>query len=289
MNHDNLISLSVWKSNGSLEDFLKELSYSKNQQKKYLPKKYLTRKIKDKEELLLPIDLINHLKINPQYIGQKIKILYEDNKFLVLNKPSKLHCHPLNYSETNNCLSFLASQNIKLENKDFYDRTLLYRLDFETSGVLVLTKKQSDYEYIREHFHTMMKDKIYLAIIEGKDVPLGVLQDHLLPFGSKSHKMKVARGGKLATCEILEAFPHQNQNLTLVKIKLESGLRHQLRVQLSHLGFPILGDTLYGGTQAQRLFLHAYCYRFSYESKEYEFISYEAELFDNFFDLNRVF
>ena len=70
-------------------------------------------------------------------------------------------------------------------------------------------------------------------------------------------------------------------NNSLVLVNLQSGLRHQIRAQLAALGFPILGDELYGGSRAERLFLHAWRYEWS-EIEE----DNSADLFDGFFDLN---
>jgi 23S rRNA pseudouridine1911/1915/1917 synthase len=70
---------------------------------------------------------------------------------------------------------------------------------------------------------------------------------------------------------------------SLLLVKLETGLRHQIRAQLSHLGFPILGDELYGGMKDQRVYLHALKYEWEAEAEAEDS---EAELFDRFFDLN---
>jgi 23S rRNA pseudouridine1911/1915/1917 synthase len=71
---------------------------------------------------------------------------------------------------------------------------------------------------------------------------------------------------------------------SLLMIELKTGLRHQIRAQLSYLGFPILGDELYGGNKAERLYLHAWRYEWS------EFVEdNHMDLFDRFFDLNRAF
>ena len=73
------------------------------------------------------------------------------------------------------------------------------------------------------------------------------------------------------------------KGVSLVLVNLKTGLRHQIRAQLSFLGFPILGDELYGGRKAERVFLHALRYEFSDIVEDSN-----AELFNIFFDLNRA-
>ncbi len=238
-------------------------------------------------EIKIPINILNHLLINPEYEGEAIQTLYEDDLFIAINKPSKIHCHPLSYDEKDNCLSFLSSSH-RLENKSSYDRTLLYRLDYETSGVLTLAKNESDYKEIRENFDEIVIEKIYFAIVEGKGLEKGIHTHHFSASEHKGHKQKEDPIGRSAKLEIWDIIEHENQNLSLVKLKLKTGIRHQIRVQLSHLGHPILGDELYGGSPAKRLFLHAYKYSFRFKDKDYEFTSSQAWLFDEFFNLNSI-
>jgi 23S rRNA pseudouridine1911/1915/1917 synthase len=233
-----------------LSEFLFELGISKNRQKKELPNKELAKEINEREEIELSLNLLNYLQINPNYDGPEIEIIHECDKFIALNKPPKIHCHPLSYNESDNCLSFLVSKGYKLEHREAYDRTLLYRLDYETSGVLVLAKKEEDYHRIRENFKDYASNKIYRARVQGK-VPMGIHELMIKPYGEKGAKMVQADDGQLAQLEVIDSKDGE------VTIKLETGLRHQIRVQLAHLGFPILGDTLYGGYKSERMHLYA--------------------------------
>ena len=83
--------------------------------------------------------------IYPDYEGPDIEVLFENDDVIILNKPPNIHSHPLKYSEQDNCLSFLRQQlkNNKMDvNKKSYDKGLLYRLDYVTSGVLFFIIKK---------------------------------------------------------------------------------------------------------------------------------------------------
>jgi 23S rRNA-/tRNA-specific pseudouridylate synthase len=100
--------------------------------------------------------------------------------------------------------------------------------------------------------------------------------------GSGGERVKVDSKGQLAQLDFETIMTQENKSLVLINLK--HGLRHQIRVQMAEIGFPLLGDEFYGGTSAERLFLH--CWR--YEMDEGVFEDTEAELFDNFFDLNSL-
>jgi 23S rRNA pseudouridine1911/1915/1917 synthase len=254
--------------------------------KRYFSSKEQDRAVRAKDVSRLPLNFVNHSKINPAYVGPEISIISEDDNFLVLHKPPFVHCHPLAYDDKDTLLNFLVTQNKWASlhvNEAHYDRGLLYRLDYETSGVMVLAKNEKTFKYIREHFDTFMKRKFYWAIVEGEFDKDGLWTHHLKASGTKGLKQKVSDHGDPSSFEATLAVMRisSNQGKSLVLVKLKTGLRHQIRAQLAHLGFPILGDELYGGRQADRLFLHALRYEFSEIVEDPN-----AELFNIFFDLN---
>ena len=151
--------------NTSLKNFLRDLNVSGARIKKYnLSKKYLERV---GGECTLPIDILNNLEVNSNFFRRDCRILFEDNNLVAIHKPHNLHSHPLSYSEWDNCLSFLRSsgrRDLLQVNKNSYDRGLLYRLDFGTSGVIIFSKHESEIN----NFRTNPKNKYYLAIVQGK-------------------------------------------------------------------------------------------------------------------------
>lgn len=262
----------------SLEELLINIySPSKNKLKQFFPKNFLVKKLRARDEVSIPVNFANDKEINPIYEGPELEILFEDEKFLALNKPANIFIHPLTYEEKNNCLSFLRSKNlVNLNvNKNNYDRGLLYRLDFETSGVIVFVKNEADYDLLRASFNQLTKEKIYKALVNGKYTGNTRLENYLKPFGPNGQKMVEAKkeDGDLAVLEILNSEYKEDENQSLLTIKLHQGLRHQIRAQLMIAGHPIVGDLLYGGSEYFRLCLHAHKYLISYQDKNYQFTS----------------
>lgn len=273
----------------SLKDALQRaIGCSGQQIKRYFSSKQQDHEIRAKDISRLPLDLVNHLQINPHYDGPPMKILAETDEYIALHKAPEIHCHPQKYSDTNTVLNYLVTQNYWKSlniNQENYDRGLLYRLDYETSGVLILAKNASLLKAVRNDFKTEMKRKFYWAIVEGNFDKDGLWTHYLRSKGSKGSKQEVfdqkvdeSLEGSLSVLKLMES-----EGKSLLLINLKSGLRHQIRAQMAHLGFPLLGDELYGGKKAERLFLHAL---------RYEWIDViedrEAELFNSFFDLNRA-
>ncbi len=276
-----------WLHEGpTLKEALQDLLGSSGQVlKRHFSSKQLTRKVEARDLISLPLDYVNHLAINPIFEGPDPRIIQETADYLVLHKPPFLHCHPLCYSDKDTLLNFLSREN-KLEtllvNRDNYDRGLLYRLDYETSGVIVLAKKDSILNGFRKDF-SRMKSKYYWAIVNGDFDRDGSYEHFFRATGVKGHKQVVtdipkpdSTSGKLKVKKVME-----KEGKSLLLIKLETGLRHQIRAQLSFLGFPILGDELYAGKKEDRLFLHALKYEWETEAEDEE-----AELFGRFFDMN---
>lgn len=281
------VELSWLHGESSLKEALKKTFGSSGQLiKRYYSSKEQDRKVNPREVAKLPLSLVNHLKINPEYVGPEVKIITETDDYIVLHKPPGVHCHPLSYDDKDTLLNFLVATN-KWEaiqvNTANYDRGLLYRLDHETSGVMVLAKNERFLKAIRSHFESAMKRKFYWAVVDEDFDKEGRWTHWFRATGQKGVKQKVSDhevyDSQEATLSVLKVTTNQGKALVLVNLK--TGLRHQIRAQLSHLGFPILGDDLYGGKKADRLYLHALRYEFSDTVEDMN-----AELFGVFFDLN---
>ncbi len=273
------IEISPYKFIGTVEDWLLGLGFSRSRLKKYLSKSFLRRLIQDKDVLHLPIDLLNDGKINPEYTGEvKPLVVFEDENFFVLEKPCFCHNHPLAYNEKNNLLSFLRSinrQDLLEINHQNYDRALLYRLDYDTSGVIVFAKKEIIYQKIRKNFTNLIKKKIYHALVCGDFDCDGEHIHYLASAGVGGKKMQIVDPikGAMGKLKARKLAYNKDSNHSLVEIELITGLRHQIRVQFKELGYPLVGDRLYGGEPSQRLCLHALFYSLKWDDKSYEFQS----------------
>lgn len=269
----------------SVEEFLKSyFSCSSSKLKKYFEKSFLNKSLKARSTLKLPINFINEGMINPVYSGGEITILYEDENFLVMNKLPFQYVHPLSYDESDNCLSYLRSKRPELlnVNQGYYDRGLLYRLDYETSGVLIYVKKEKLYQEMRDNFAVVARKKIYRCWVRGECKLSGSFAHSFSSSGEKGMKVIVGDETKYEQVGMLSLKPIRFDNVhhrTLMEVDLQTGLRHQIRAQLAHLGYPLIGDKLYGESEAPRLYLHAQSYQITtlgneliFEKKDPDFL-----------------
>ena len=192
---------TLYDENITVENFLINFfSWSKQFYKKQnFPKLWSEQKVKAKHAYAIPIELINHGKVRaaPREDWHKISILEENDLLLAISKNEKVHSHPLNYSGDDNVLSILLAQgradllNINVEH---YDRCLLYRLDYETSGLLLAAKNDETYRYIRENFSQVMVQKIYRLKCSGAfKIPHGKWIHWIKPIGKNKNKVEALK------------------------------------------------------------------------------------------------
>jgi 23S rRNA pseudouridine1911/1915/1917 synthase len=263
--------------------------------KNNLSKKQLNSPVKKEKPVYVPLNILNRGKVNPVYCGPKINIIHEDENLIAIEKPEFIHGHPLVYEDQLNCLSYLRNigrHEVLKVNEISAEKGMLYRLDLSTSGLLVFLTSDEMYQKWRSDFSTLVHQKIYAAIVQTPGPDIGEYKTWLKPYGPKGSKMVVAKETDEpsfpARLKIIDKIDKENH--TLLKIELQTGLRHQIRSQLSSLGFPILGDELYGGEKSNRIYLHAYNYIFDLPgTHSYNLKAELPELFLNFLDLNRRF
>lgn len=216
-----------------------------------------------KREAAPPID-INKAPRRLKDLEQEI--IYEDQDILVLNKPSGIAVHGgsgvvLGVIET---LRLLRPQAKMLE--------LVHRLDRDTSGCLLVSKKASINKAVQEQFKSKSVRKTYLMLVHGrctfdqKRVDLPLLRDVLMS-GERMVKVNPAGKNSITHFTVLKRY----KNATLILANPLTGRTHQLRVHAKAIGHPIIGDSKYGdreldkllkGPQKHRLYLHAACLRF---------------------------
>jgi len=248
----------------TFEDLLFELGYSKQKVKRIgLSKKERSKLIPFQGEFNIPKELLNYGVINPKFSGgERPVILCEREALLAVHKPSQVHIHPLSYNEHDNLLSFLREEGYskylqQFSNDSLWDGGLLYRLDYETSGLVLLTSSKELYQKVRADKSYISK-KVYLAVVEGEYQEVeGVISHHLSTSGSM---VKEDESGAYCSIEIKVLAKSGEQ--TLLEVSLQEGRRHQIRVQLSLLGYPIWGDSLYGAQKRENGLFGLHCYRY---------------------------
>jgi len=181
-----------------------------------------------------------------------INILYEDNSIIVINKEAGMVTHPAysNYSGT--LVNALLYHTNKLSKTEDRERPgIVHRIDKGTSGLLVIAKNDFSHKFLADQFHEHSIDREYHAICWGtfstkkKIQKSGTIETFIDRSKSDRKKFSVSNSGKVAIThyEVLEEF----KNFSYIKLKLETGRTHQIRVHLSHINHPILGDPTYGG------------------------------------------
>ena len=233
------------------------------------------------------------LEVLPEDIP--LDIVYEDDEIVVINKKSGMVVHPANGNESGtlvNALLYHCRGSLSGIN-GVIRPGIVHRIDKDTSGLLVVAKTDEAHVFLS----SLLKDhgikRVYHAILSGhlKDAS-GTVNAPIARHPVDRKKMAVVKGGKEAITHytVLEEFP----SFTYAKMELETGRTHQIRVHMSHIGHPIIGDTVYGGgktpfekTNSALLdgqILHAKELSFPHP-KTKEIMHFECELPDNFKEL----
>jgi 23S rRNA pseudouridine1911/1915/1917 synthase len=180
-----------------------------------------------------------------------LDIMYEDEHLLVINKPPGLIVHPGAGNATGTLVNALIYHCSDLSNENGPLRPgIVHRLDKDTSGLMLTAKDNRIHASLVKQFEKRTIGKYYLALVWGHmDAPSGDID---LPIGRSARNRKkfaVVEGGRqsLTRYEVLEEF----EFLSLLRLKLETGRTHQIRVHLSHLHHPVFGDPFYGGRNAR--------------------------------------
>lgn len=190
------------------------------------------------------------LEIIPEDIP--IQVLHEDEHLIAINKQAGIICHPARSDQTGTLVNALAFYSNSLSrNTDPFRPGIVHRLDKNTTGVMLVAKQDEAHWRLSLQFERRTVQKIYLAVVEGElaldsdvvDAPIGVHPVVREKFAVmiRENKINVAKEA-ITAYEVAERF----RGYTLVRLFPKTGRTHQLRVHMSHIGHPIVGDNMYG-------------------------------------------
>lgn len=189
--------------------------------------------------------------------ASEVKIIYEDEDLVVIDKPAGITSHPAPGENESTIAEIFAS---KYSGKAQSDRDMVvHRLDKGTSGVMILAKNEKARESLLAQFAARKVAKTYLALVCGKVVPReGVIDMPLARSMIAKNQIAPADEGKDA--KTLYKVVRYYKGFSLVSASPKTGRTHQIRVHFAAIGHPICGDERYGSknTSVGRIFLHAH-------------------------------
>ncbi|WP_315066877.1 RluA family pseudouridine synthase [uncultured Clostridium sp.] len=236
-------------------------------------------KVKSSDEIEVMIDEPELLNVDPEDIP--IDILYEDEDVVVVNKQQGMVVHPAPGNYNGTLVNALLFHCTDLSSINGVVRPgIVHRIDKDTSGVLVVAKNDESHNKLSEQLKDHSMKREYYALVEGRiKNDKGTIDKPLARNKKDRLKIGIVEGGKRAVThyEVIERY----NGYTLIKCILETGRTHQIRVHMASIGFPLVGDPLYGfKKQKFKLkgqMLHAKTLGFIHPSKN-EYIEFTTEL-----------
>ncbi len=215
-----------------------------------------------------------------------IPVIFEDENFLIINKPSGVVVHPFDNSNEETLIDHLKVSHPEIFGITDNTFTLqngtavslggvVHKLDRETSGVMVVAKNQSTFSELKKAFLEHTTKKVYIALIEGT-----IEADSLrinAPLGRNKKSYKQVAFPENPRGELREAITDltvvlRGNAITLVKLEPLTGRTHQLRAHMTYIGHQIVGDKAYGSSvEAERIMLHAQSLTFILDNRQYSF------------------
>ncbi len=226
----------------------------------------------------------------PQLLPQKIPfdILFEDDSLLLISKPPGIVVHPASGNPDQTLVNGLLYHCMEIAGVgDEVRPGIVHRLDKDTSGIMLVAKTSRCHQLLVDAFKERAVDKEYLALVHGF---LREKQGRIVaPIGRhpvQRQKMAVCEehhGRHAASSwEVLEEYA---ENCSLLRIRIETGRTHQIRVHMASIGHPVAGDTLYGRARNTREYprqmLHAHRLQLSHPMSG-ESLDYTAPLWSDF-------
>lgn len=212
-----------------------------------------------------------------------LNIVFEDEHIIVIDKPSGVVSHPSQGFVGPSVPGVLLARGVQLTTSGAQERQgIVQRLDVGTSGLMVLAKSEAAYSTLKQAFRDRVVKKTYHALVQGHPDPsAGTIDTPIARSTKHDYKFTISAEGKAAVThyDTLEMLPAA----ALMKVGLETGRTHQIRVHFAHFRHPLVGDPLYGAdpklAQAldlDRQWLHAKKLGFEHPISG-EFVEFESD------------
>jgi 23S rRNA pseudouridine1911/1915/1917 synthase len=210
-----------------------------------------------RQRLSLRLFQTEELNFEPQW--EPLDVVYDDDFMLIINKPSGLKIHPTEIDEQGTLVHFIAGYYVQTNQQQRI--RVVHRLDQDTSGLVVFAKGEFAQLKLDQAMQAKQIERTYHALVQGHVRTNNGIIDAAIGRDRHQNRYRVhERGGKAARTnyQVMKRWNGQKKH-SLLQLHLETGRTHQIRVHLSHIGHPLLGDYLYGGdcTAFSRQALHA--------------------------------
>ncbi|MFO3716937.1 RluA family pseudouridine synthase [Anaerococcus sp. ENR1011] len=229
-------------------------------------------------------------EIKPE--AMDLKIVYENNDYAVIDKDENVIVHPAGSIITgtlvNGLLDKYGYEGLSHIGGD--DRPgIVHRLDKDTTGLMVIAKNNESYKYLKSLFETRKVDKEYIAIVHGNfDEKSARIENYMDRDIKDRRKMAVRPSGRVAISEyeVLKEVP----GYSLVKIHIITGRTHQIRVHMTHLNHPLVGDPVYGNVKTNFNLDHQllHCRYLGFTDQSGDYVSFEAKPHETFLKYQNV-
>ena len=191
---------------------------------------------------VISVDFWEEPQLGDQPEAIPLDIIFEDEEIMIINKSVGMVVHPGSGNPDGTLVNALLAHE---ESLGFLPRAgIVHRLDKDTSGLMVIAKKESAYLNLIEQLKERSVKRTYMAIVVGVPISNKIINEPIVRHPKIRTKQAVVKNGKEAITRVRlsESF----QGYSLLRVNLETGRTHQIRVHLSHAGYPIVGDSVYG-------------------------------------------
>lgn len=234
------------------------------------------------------ITIDENYKESTDVLPEKIdlNIVYEDNDILIINKPSGMVVHPGNGNYSGTLVNGLMYYTNNLSSVNGKIRPgIVHRIDKDTSGLIIVAKNNKAHEILSNYFQNKTITRTYIALVKGElktnsatiDAPIGRSEKDRKKMAVTSKNSKNA----VTHLTVLKRY----KGYTLVKLKLDTGRTHQIRVHMQYIGHPVYNDPVYTNDKCSEFgqFLHSYSMEFVHPITK-EKMYFECPLPDYFED-----
>ena len=241
-------------------------------------------KVRNNDLITIEDNYQKEINVEPEKLD--LNIVYEDDDIIIVNKESGMVVHPGNGNYNNTLVNGLMYYTNKLSNINGEIRPgIVHRIDKDTSGLIIIAKNNKTHEILSKYFQNKSIIRTYIALVKGElktnsatiDAPIGRSEKDRKKMAVTSKNSKKA----ITHLEVIKRY----KGYTLVKLKLDTGRTHQIRVHMTYIGHPVYNDPVYTNDKCSEFgqFLHSYSMEFNHPITNKK-MYFECELPDYFKD-----